>query len=264
MYHPNSALLSNSSLSDSPLPDSPLSDSYQPALKHSSIQHFLDCPDPPRRHPVINEQHSLRVLTSSENLKRVEEKEKEKQKKAREKEERAKMREIKKALKEQQKRQKQPKGKPRKNGPQGEVSSSSITFSQNEMTKFAHRFENGYDITTDERYNAWLGIFHPKTLLSCKFLGTMYFRQSTCSRARKCEGKEPVFHVHITSSFLPVITSQFLQSREMKTEWPVHQNNLSCVVKNGLGTIFSTRCNLGTRLLSCGEVWKPGRLLFKI
>jgi len=46
MYHPNSALLSNF-LSDSPLPDSPLPDSYQPALKHSSIQHFLDCPDPP-------------------------------------------------------------------------------------------------------------------------------------------------------------------------------------------------------------------------
>jgi len=35
----------------------------------------------------------------------------------------------------------------------------------------------------------------------------MYFRQSTCSRARKCEGTDPVFHVHISSSFLPVISS---------------------------------------------------------
>ena len=49
MYHPtcNSTLLSDSSLSDFLLPDSPLPDVYQPALKHSSLDGFLDCPDPP-------------------------------------------------------------------------------------------------------------------------------------------------------------------------------------------------------------------------
>ena len=89
MYQPtcNSTLLSDSSLSDFLLPDSPLPDIYQPALKHSSLDGFLDCPDPPQRHPAANEQHSIWVLTSSENLESMEEKGKEKQRKAREKEE---------------------------------------------------------------------------------------------------------------------------------------------------------------------------------
>ena len=82
MYHPESLLLSGS----------PLPVLYQPALKHSTIDQFLDCPDPPQRHPVDTQYSSLRVLTSSENLKRIEEKKKEKQRKAQEKEERAKLR----------------------------------------------------------------------------------------------------------------------------------------------------------------------------
>ena len=168
MYHPtcNSTLLSDSSLSDFLLPDSPLPDVYQPALKHSSLDRFLDCPDPPQRRPAVNEQHSVRVLTSSENLKRMEEKEKEKQRKAREKEEQN-----------RDKRRKLLRNSRNSNtkGQRGLVlkkkTSSRITFSEQELAKFTRRYENGYDIATDERYNAWLRIFHltkGKTSVPCK------------------------------------------------------------------------------------------------
>lgn len=160
MYHPDSLLSS----------DSPLLKPYQPALKQSSIGKFLDCPDPPKRRPAVNEKVSLRVLTSSDNLKRIEEKEKEKQRKAREKEDRAKTRESKRLLKVQQKRPQ--KKLTTQKCPQGTVSSESITFSESEVAKFARRHENGYDITTDERYNMWLDMFHPSedrtTSVLCK------------------------------------------------------------------------------------------------
>ena len=35
------------------------------------------------------------------------------------------------------------------------------TFSHQEHTKFTKRYENGYDIKTDQRYNKWLEIYHP-------------------------------------------------------------------------------------------------------
>ena len=35
------------------------------------------------------------------------------------------------------------------------------TFSYVEHAKFTKRHENGYDITTDQRYNMWLKIYHP-------------------------------------------------------------------------------------------------------
>ena len=37
-------------------------------------------------------------------------------------------------------------------------------FSQEELAKFEKRFEEGYDLTTDERYNLWLKINHPSAL----------------------------------------------------------------------------------------------------
>ena len=88
MYHPEM-------LSDSPLPTS-----YLPAVKQSSLGQFLSIPDSLVRHPLPSTARSLRVLTSKENLERIEEKEKEKQKKVKEKAERAKTREAKKMLKE--------------------------------------------------------------------------------------------------------------------------------------------------------------------
>ena len=161
MYHPDSVLLSVS----------PLPEPYRPVLKHSSISHFLDCPDPLQRHPVVSGKCSLRVLTSSENLKRIEDKEKEKQRKAHEKEERAKLREAKKLLKEQKKRPQKKQTIPRQKSPHGNVTSNN-SFSQSEIAKFTRRHENGYDITTDERYNMWLQLFHPSevtTTLSTLF-----------------------------------------------------------------------------------------------
>ena len=159
MYHPESLLLSGS----------PLPVSYLPAVKHRYMDQFLDCPEPPQRPPVVTKKSSLRVLTSSENLKRIEDKEKEKQRKAQEKEERAKLREAKRLSKE---RQKCVRTKPKKQQPQ-DRQGKSTTFSESETAKFVQRFENGYDINTDERYNLWLEIFHPSevdTTFYCKYI----------------------------------------------------------------------------------------------
>ena len=42
-----------------------------------------------------------------------------------------------------------------------QIQTCSLIFSDNEMIKFSERYENGYDITSDERYNMWLATFHP-------------------------------------------------------------------------------------------------------
>ena len=34
-------------------------------------------------------------------------------------------------------------------------------FSEAELKRFSIRYENGYDIKSDERYNAWLRRYHP-------------------------------------------------------------------------------------------------------
>ena len=39
-----------------------------------------------------------------------------------------------------------------------QIQTCSLIFSDNKMTKFSERYENGYDITSDERYNMWLAI----------------------------------------------------------------------------------------------------------
>ena len=70
---------------------------------------------------------SIRVLTSADNLQRIKEKELEKEAKVKEREERARKRE--------QKR----KGYP--------------PFSEEELVKSCTRYENGYNISTDHRYN---------------------------------------------------------------------------------------------------------------
>ncbi len=160
MYRPDSLLMSGS----------PLPECYQPVIRHSSIDQFLASPVLPQRRPISTEIGSRRVLTSSENLMRIELKEKEKQRKAQEKEERAKLREAKKAQQERTKggarKQQRPQAKKSSN------TSKSITFSDSEVAKFNQRYENGYDITTDERYNLWLNVFHPletcSAVLSCK------------------------------------------------------------------------------------------------
>ena len=39
-------------------------------------------------------------------------------------------------------------------------------FSEVGLKRFSIRYENGYDIKSDERYNAWLRIYHPKEKLT--------------------------------------------------------------------------------------------------
>ena len=41
------------------------------------------------------------------------------------------------------------------------VTSGITSFSEEEITKFERRFENGYDILDDERYKCWLRRYHP-------------------------------------------------------------------------------------------------------
>lgn len=143
MYHP-----------DTLLSDSPLMTSYQAAVKQSSLGQFLTCPDPPVRRPLPSGGRSLRVLTSSENLKRIEEKEKEKERKANEKVERAKKREANKIMKKKTiARQKSAQG-------QKGQSHTNSSFTDAELSKFAKAYEEGYDITTNKRYNVWLEVFH--------------------------------------------------------------------------------------------------------
>lgn len=38
------------------------------------------------------------------------------------------------------------------------------TFTEEEDHIFSRRLEEGFDITTDERYNLWLKTYHPSTL----------------------------------------------------------------------------------------------------
>ena len=42
-----------------------------------------------------------------------------------------------------------------------EVSSDDVIFSYDELDLFKRRYENGYDLTHDSRYNLWLEAFHP-------------------------------------------------------------------------------------------------------
>ena len=46
----------------------------------------------------------------------------------------------------------------------------SLTFSLDELQRFDIRYENGYDLLHDDRYNCWLEIYHPEeTLLDGSF-----------------------------------------------------------------------------------------------
>lgn len=120
-------------------PTTVASDCSHQSIYHS-IRPFLSTPTVQKKSYGNT---SSRVLTSSENLRRIDEKEKEKQRKIREKEERARSRKAKQLQRMQH-----------KTGTNKRIISTS--FSENEFQKFSERYENGYDITTDERYNAWV------------------------------------------------------------------------------------------------------------
>ncbi len=85
------------------------SSDYSQLKETNLITKFLKYPSPIRKVSKPNLQQSGRVLTSSQNLKILEDKEKQKQQAALEKEERKRVREEKRLLKEQEKRERQEK-----------------------------------------------------------------------------------------------------------------------------------------------------------
>ena len=74
-------------------------DDFSATVFRSGISEFLDIPNPPKPSKLPNQTTSSRVLTSLENLQKIEEKEREALEKARLKEERARIREEKKKAK---------------------------------------------------------------------------------------------------------------------------------------------------------------------
>jgi len=54
----------------------------------------------------------------------------------------------------------------------------SLEFSTEEETKFAHRFEEGYDLP-DSRYQAWLSVNHPDAINSEAPIYTLETRPSS-------------------------------------------------------------------------------------
>lgn len=43
-----------------------------------------------------------------------------------------------------------------------------MKFTAEEIALFEKRFEEGYDIVDDNKYNAWLHKFHSKQLCNCR------------------------------------------------------------------------------------------------
>ena len=106
-----------------------------------------------------------RVLTSVENLKAMEEKERVKKEKVKQQEERKQRIEKRKKEKAEQaeerrknieaKKQKQTSNPTQKKAQKGQKDAQ-LNFTEEEVKRFERRFENGYDLKNDERYNAWL------------------------------------------------------------------------------------------------------------
>ena len=142
----------------------------------SSLSSLLTLPEREMSKKTPPKKSFGRILTSVENIRAMEEKERVKKEKARLKEERKRELERKRQEKAQlaaerkrkmeakkvekarnQEQKKQSKKKDRsahdkeKHGKDGPLS-----FTENEIKLFETRLENGYDLKTDERYNAWL------------------------------------------------------------------------------------------------------------
>lgn len=87
---------------------------------------------------------------------------------------------------------------------------SVTSFSESEFSKFSQRYENGYDITTDERYNAWLRAYHPKSVTSdirddvgeakCIYISPSCMPLYTCI----C-GVIPIFHLTYTAQIIALV-----------------------------------------------------------
>ena len=126
------------------LTDSDVDDKPRSLLYCSETKQFLKTPVPP---PKITDKvkSSGRVLTSLENMKLMEAKEKEKAEKERLKLERQEKKEAKKSARAKKKVK-----------PSAKQTPAIETFTPDEIKLFTQRFDNGYDLKHDERYNMWL------------------------------------------------------------------------------------------------------------
>ena len=89
------------------------------------------------------------MLTSTENLKQIEQKEREKREKIELKEAKRREREAKREEKIQEKEKKK------------QNTDTSMKFTPQEVKLFARRHENGYNLTIDSRYMLWLNSTYP-------------------------------------------------------------------------------------------------------
>lgn len=95
------------------------------------------------------------MLTSAENLKLMEEKEKAKREQQEIKEQRRREREAKQKLKQTQAAGKS-RAVPTKRRP------AASRWTHDELELYERRYENGYDLTIDSKYIAWLEEYHPE------------------------------------------------------------------------------------------------------
>ena len=121
----------------------------------STLSKFLDYPKPPARAAPPTKKKSAKVLTSAENLKLMEEKEKAKREQQEIKEQRRREREAKQKLKQTQAAGKS-RAVPTKRRP------AASRWTHDELELYKRRYENGYDLTIDSKYIAWLEKYHPE------------------------------------------------------------------------------------------------------
>ena len=140
----------------------------------SQAKQFLKTPVPPSKPNPDKTKSCGRVLTSLENIRKMEAAELEKKEKDRLKEERKAKRALKKKSKHQVKKDKE-----------GVSKAVETEFTAEELKLFERRFENGYDLTTDKRYNLWLKNNHPEE------------GQSICG-----QGRQVCVHAFVTCRFI--------------------------------------------------------------
>ena len=122
-----------------------------PLRKAVSFSHLLVVPKHPSQQQPVKPKSSCKVLSSFENIKLLEEKKQKKQLEIQQKEEKKRLRDEKRkvALEAKEKRN-------QKKKTQTEGSDVSIVFTEAEEIRFQRRFENGYGLTHDKKYNLWL------------------------------------------------------------------------------------------------------------
>ena len=118
-------------------------------IRKSGLSKLLQLPKLPAKCVPPAKKSCAKVLTSTENLKRIEQKEREKREKIELKEAKRREREAKREEKIQEKEKKK------------QNADTSIKFTPQEVKLFARRHENGYNLTIDSRYMLWLNSTYP-------------------------------------------------------------------------------------------------------